>query len=63
MTILRSLGEVEHASYADLKDSLTWWLSPKLIRDDDDPPAIHHKKAMISALTTELARRTTPAGS
>lgn len=56
--ILRMLGEIREASYADLKESLTWWLSPKLIRDDDASPATSYKKAMISGLTAELGRRT-----
>lgn len=55
--VLRTLAEIPDASSANLKEALTWWLTPKLIQDDVPRARLDHRKAMIAALTAELARR------
>lgn len=55
--ILRTLGEIETASYSDLKQSLAWWLGPKLFIGGPGGPGPRHQKAMVAAIRMELHRR------
>ncbi len=55
--ILRSLGEVEGAAYADLRESLAWWIEGKLFIGRAAKTGPRHQIAMIAAIQAELKRR------